>query len=57
MTHRPKGRMCVNCIRMRMPSMPCPTQEEFKDMVVIGKDKEDGMLVVKCNKFEVVNKL
>jgi hypothetical protein len=50
-THRPKGRMCINCVRM-LDHSQCPKTEDFKAMPVIGVDKEDGMIVVRCTKFE-----
>lgn len=53
-THRPKGSMCVNCRAMndRNHKGECPTQAQFQKMKVIGHDKSDGMVVVKCERFE-----
>ncbi len=53
-THRPKGRMCIECKSFRWQitdERPCPKTEDFKDMRQIGKDS-DGVIVVKCSNFE-----
>lgn len=53
-THRPKGRMCINCKSFRWKltgERKCPATEEFKSMPKIGKDS-DGVIVVKCSGYE-----
>lgn len=53
-THRPKGSMCVNCKGINSQfKHACPSRDEFKLMHKIGQDT-DGMIVVRCNKFERV---
>ena len=48
-THAPKGSMCIVCKQFG-PTGNCPKTEDFKSMKQIGKH-EDGVIIVKCNKF------
>lgn len=48
-THRPKGRMCIEC-RFYTEFNHCEYLS-FSKMRPIGKDK-DGTVIVKCDAFE-----